>query len=86
MTFVYDPINIINLILCIIIVVLGILGYKKNRYKVTLYIAIAFGLFGLSHLATLLDLTKTLEIGLIIIRTLAYLTVIFALFKIKVRN
>jgi hypothetical protein len=86
MSFVYDPINIINIILCIIIVVLGFLGYKKNRYKVPMYIAIAFGLFGLSHLATLLDLAKTLEIGLIIIRTLAYLTVIIALFKIEMRN
>jgi hypothetical protein len=36
-----------------------------------LHVGTAFGLFGLSHLATLLSLTKTLNIELIVIRTLA---------------
>ena len=78
----WDPITAVNLVLCIIIVILGYWGYKKSKNSVPLYIGIAFGLFGLSHLATLLDLKETLESVLIVIRTLAYLTVIFALYKI----
>ena len=82
MPFNWDPLYMVNLLLCIIIVFLGYWGYKKSGSSVPLYIGIAFGLFGLSHLATLLGLKSTLEIPLIIIRTLAYLIVIFALYKI----
>jgi hypothetical protein len=81
MTFTWDPIYTLNLVLCIAIVGFGYLGYKKKEDKVPLYIGIAFGLFGISHLATLLGLKETLTDVLIIIRTLAYLTVVFALYK-----
>lgn len=81
MTFALDPIYTINLVLCIAIAVLGYWGYKKKEDKMPLYIGIAFGLFGISHLATLLDLKETLTDVLITIRTLAYLTIAFALYK-----
>jgi len=81
MTFTWDPIYTLNLVLCIVILVFGYLGYKKKEDKVPLYIGIAFGLFGISHLATLLSLKETLTDFLIIIRTLAYLIVVFALYK-----
>ena len=80
MTLIVDPIYIINFSLCIIILVLGIFGYKKTCNKVPLYISIAFGLFGFSHLATILDFKDTFEPVLIIVRTIAYLTVIIALY------
>ena len=47
---------------------------------VALYVGVAFGLFGLSHLATLLGLKESLNAILIIIRTAAYLLVTYALF------
>jgi uncharacterized membrane protein (UPF0136 family) len=75
------PIYAVNLVLCIIIVVLGYLGYKKSRSKVPLYIGIAFGLFGISHLITLLGLKEAVTGVLIVIRTLAYLIVVFTLYK-----
>ena len=80
MVFVWDITYVVNLVLCIIILVLGILGYSKN--KITLYIGIAFGLFGLSHIATIAGLKATLEGLLIGIRTLAYVLVIIALYKL----
>lgn len=46
-----------------------------------LYIGIAFGVFGISHLTTLLGLKETLTDVLIIIRVLAYLIVVFTLYK-----
>jgi len=45
-----------------------------------LYIAISFGLFGLSHLLTLLGLREALTGFLIAIRTIAYLLVAFTLY------
>ncbi len=82
MAFIWDPITAVNLVLSVIILVLGYWGYKKSKDNVSLYVGIAFGLFGLSHLATILGLTQSLVSVLIIIRTLAYLIVIFAVYKI----
>jgi len=86
MTFHWDPIYTVNLVLCIIILVLGYLGYKKSGNKMPLYIGIAFGLFGISHLMTLLGLKGTLRSILIIIRTLAYLIVVFTLYKVAFKR
>jgi hypothetical protein len=75
----WDPILFVNLVLCIIIVLLGILSYRKSHEPLPLFISAAFGLFGVSHAATLLGWKVPLTIPLIIIRALAYLLVIYAL-------
>jgi len=75
----WDPITFINLVLCVIIVILGLLCYRKSREHLPLFIGAAFGLFGLSHAATLAGLKNDLTLLLIIIRTLAYVLVIIAL-------
>ena len=79
MALMLDPITIVNLILSVAIFVLGIGAYGKKKNGMALYIGVAFALFGLSHLLTLLGLAQSLTTYLIIIRTLAYLIVIFAL-------
>ncbi|MEI7434144.1 MAG: hypothetical protein WCJ93_07845 [Methanomicrobiales archaeon] len=76
----WDPIIFINLVLCMIILVLGFLIFKKSGEKLPLFVGVAFGLFGVSHAATLAGLKVPLTLPLIIIRTLAYLLVIYALF------
>ena len=86
MTFTLDPIYLTNLVLCTIILVLSCLGYKKSGLSPLLYIGIAFGLFGLSHLATLLGLKATLTVAFIVIRTIAYLLVVFALCRIAFKR
>ena len=80
MQFNWDTLTFVNLVLCIVILVFGIISYQRSKSRVTLNVGTAFGLFGLSHLATLLSLNTTLNIELIIIRTLAYLLVTYALF------
>lgn len=85
MAFNWDPIYVVNLLLCIIIAALAYWGYKKSRDLTPLYIGIAFGLFGISHLAVLLGLKDALETALILVRLLAYLVVIFALYKIAAK-
>jgi uncharacterized membrane protein (UPF0136 family) len=79
-------ITVINLILCIIILGLGIWGYSKKKDDVPLYIGIAFGLFGVSHLMTILSLAAGLEILLIIVRLIAYLLVVFALYRLVAKK
>jgi len=86
MSFSWDPMYVVNLVLCIIILALGCWGYRKTGDRVPMYVGIAFGLFGVSHLVTLLGLKEALETVLIVIRTLAYLTVVFALYKVIARR
>ena len=81
-----DPIYLINLILCVVIVVFGCLGFKKAKGVWPLYIAIAFGLFGLSHLLTLLGLKEALTGFLIAIRTIAYVLVIYAVCRVAFKK
>ena len=75
----WDPILFVNLVLCIIIVLLGIICYRRSHESLPLFIAAAFGLFGISHAATLLGYRVPLTVPLIIIRALAYLLVVYAL-------
>ena len=81
MGFNWDPVYVANLALCIVIFILGYWGYRKRRDAVSLLIGMAFGLFGISHLGTLLGLAADWTNVLIGIRVLAYLTVVYALFK-----
>ncbi len=75
-----DPVIVTNLILCLIILAMGIWEYIRTKARLELYIGVAFGLFAVSHLITLLGLAPGLTVPLIIIRLLAYLTVIYALY------
>jgi len=76
----WDTMTFINLALCIVILIFGIMGYQRSKNKMVLYVGIAFGLFGISHLATLLSLKDSLSAILIIVRTAAYLLVTYALY------
>jgi Na+/proline symporter len=76
-----DPIVAINLILCIVILVLGYLGYRKSKNKILLYVGIAFALFGVSHAVTLLGIQGMTD-ALLVIRTVGYLTVVYALLSL----
>ncbi|MBI5679772.1 MAG: hypothetical protein HZC47_02615 [Methanobacterium sp.] len=81
----YDPVTIVNLIFCIIIVILGYAGYKKMDNTFPLYIGAAFGLFGISHLAVILGYASS-EAGLVIIRGFAYLIVIYKLYMVAFKK
>jgi hypothetical protein len=82
MIFVPDPIVIINLILCIVILILGVVVYRKSNDVPALLIGIAFGLFGLSHLNTLLGLSLFPEITFVLLRLCGYILVAAALYGV----
>jgi hypothetical protein len=79
MEFIWDPVASLNLIFCVVIVVLGYLGYRKKRNPLPILVGVAFGLFGVSHLLTILSLNEVTV--LLVIRGLGYLIVMFALYK-----
>jgi len=74
-----DPITAVNFVLTIVIFALGVALYGRKKNVMALYIGIAFGLFAISHLATLLGLAASLVVPLIVVRTVAYIIVILAL-------
>ncbi|HLA28111.1 MAG TPA: hypothetical protein VJZ49_09480 [Syntrophales bacterium] len=81
-----DIVVLINLILCALIVVFGVVGFKKSKDTLPLFIAISFGLFGIAHLLTLLELTEGITGLLIAIRTLAYLLVLYIVYRAAFRK
>jgi uncharacterized membrane protein len=82
----WDPLYGVNLALCVIILLLGVWSYRKKNNETGLYVGVTFGLFGISHLATLLGYKSSLDDLLIGIRILAYLLVVAALYKIAVKK
>ncbi len=82
MNAVWDPILIVNLVLCVLILAFGLVGWRRSGKAFPLYVGIAFGLFGLSHLARILGLRESLETALIVVRTLAYVLIVAALYQV----
>ena len=78
----WDPVVTVNFALCIAIFVLGIVGYAKKKGAVPLYIGVAFLLFAVSHMLTLLGLAAGLTAALIGIRVTAYALVVVAMCRI----
>jgi len=80
MQFIFDPITVINLLFCIGIVIISVWWQRRAGSLTPMYIGLAFGLFGISHTAVLLDLKAPLEIPLIFVRGAAYVLVFVGLF------
>jgi hypothetical protein len=80
MTFVPDPILLLNLLLCAVILLLGSLVYRKRDTISALVIGIAFGMFGLSHLNALYDPALFPEVTFVPLRICGYLLVAAALY------
>jgi ABC-type arginine transport system permease subunit len=72
--------TILDLIFCIIIFVLGYMEYEKTKKPLGLYVGVAFALFGISHLATLANVSLQYTGILTVLRTIAYILVILGLY------
>lgn len=73
--------NIVNFVFCLVIFIYGIVVYQQTKRQSLFFVALAFGLFGLTHFFTLLGLTLNLTAFMIFLRMTAYIVIIFALFK-----
>ena len=76
----WDPVALLNVVFCIIILIMGVWGYKKTA-KISLYIGIAFLFFAISHILTILGLSADLTYILLATRIIGYLIIIYALYK-----
>lgn len=76
----FDPTTLLNFIFALIIVILGYWVFKAKKLTLAVYIAITFALFAVSHLAVLLGVPGS-DISIIVIRSLAYLVVIYGLIR-----
>lgn len=79
MVFTWSPVSIINAILCATILILAYLNYKESKNIVIFSVAVAFGVFGISHVIALFGPAQALTAFLIGIRMFAYLCIITAL-------
>ena len=75
MALVLEPIPVTNLLFSALIVIIGLLAYGKTKKDSPLYVAGAFLLFGLSHLATILGLDVSLATPLLVLRIIGYLLI-----------
>ena len=82
MSFNPDPVSLINLAFCIAVVILSCWWCRKTGSRTPLFIGLAFGFFGISHIFVLFNLNKSLEQVQIVIRIAAYAFVATGLFFI----
>jgi len=75
-------ITLVNLILAAVVMVLGLLAYGRRRSGAALLVAVAFGLFAVAHLLTLLGMAASLSTLLIVIRVLGYLSAALAMYRL----
>jgi len=78
MTSVPDPVAAINLLLCIVIFLLGLVMYRRKEKISALLIGIAFGMFGISHFSVVTGIAFP-EITFILLRICGYVLVAAAL-------
>lgn len=79
-------VTVINLVLTVIVLVMGAWIYSRDRSQVALLIGTAFGLFAVSHLITLLNMAAQLDTAVIVIRVVAYLLAIAALYRLATQK
>lgn len=76
-----DLVTLLNFLLCLAIVALGLLGYRRSKHALPLMLAVVFALFGLSHLMILMGLFDDLEMIVFGIRVAGYALVIYLLYR-----
>ena len=82
-----DLVTLANLLLCLAIVALGLLGYRRSKHNLPLVLALVFGLFAVTHLMVLLGLFEDLSMVIFVIRVAAYSLIIYLLYKyVRVLN
>ena len=77
-----ELIPLANLLFSVLVVIVGLMAWRKTKKEFPLYIAAAFLLFGLSHFATLLGAGDAVAIPLLAIRIIGYVLVIGALYRL----
>lgn len=80
-TFIPDPIPLVNFVLATAIFALGLWGYHRSGRGTEALVGAAFGLFAFTHLLTLLGISST-ELLILIVRIGGYVIVMYAMLRV----
>jgi len=80
MALVLDPTPVVNLLFSLLVVIVGLLAYRKTGNDSLLYVAGAFLLFGFSHFTTIIGAGDALAVPVLAIRIIGYILMIGALY------
>jgi hypothetical protein len=75
-----DPVILVNLIFCVIILAIGITAYAKTRRLWPLLIGVAFGFFGVSHLFVIIGIEESQEVTMLVTRIIGYALTLAAVY------
>ena len=76
-----ELIPVTNILFSALVVIVGVMAWHKTKREAPLYIAAAFLLFGISHLATIIGVADALVVPLLVIRIIGYILVIGTLYR-----
>jgi uncharacterized membrane protein len=76
-----ELVSIVNLLLCLAITVIGLVGYRRSKHRMPLMLALIFAIFGLSHALVLMGTSGELDTIVYALRILAYGLVIYLLYR-----
>ena len=86
MTLVLEPTPVVNLFFAALIVIMGLLAYRKTKKTSPLYTAGAFLLFGISHFGTVVGLGDALATPFLLLRIFGYILIVAMLYLWYVRG
>ena len=75
-----DPIYIVNLLLSLIIVFGCLYAYRMSKSRIPLYIALGFGVFGLTHLFSIIRLDDNYHLYILALRVISGLIIVFGIY------
>ena len=78
-----DMVTLINFGLSLLIFLTGCWGYLRYKNKTPFHIGVAFGLFSVFHLISLLGIERSLQAAVILLRVFGYLIILCALLPIE---
>jgi len=70
-----------NFILCLVVLAVGTIVYVKTKNKTPFHIGIAFGLFGISHMISLMGLENSFTSTMVLPRAFGYLIIMLTIVK-----
>ncbi len=78
-----DAANSVYLVLCVLILAAGCIGYIRTKIKAPFHIGVAFGLFAVSHVIALFGIQGSFTATIMLIRVFAYLIVLSSLWEMR---
>lgn len=74
----------VNLFFCLFIFIVGCFIYAKNKKnKAPFNIGVAFGIFSVSHLLTLMGMDRDFQTTILLTRIFGYLIIAFTLYNME---